>query len=61
VKKAILAPYGNDESLLNKINLLRDSGEKVIQELPGHDEHVKELGCDRKLVSLSGQWQVISA
>jgi ATP phosphoribosyltransferase regulatory subunit len=61
VIKGILAPYGNDASLLNIINSLRLSGDKVIQELPGHDAHIQELGCDRKLVNQAGQWQVVSA
>lgn len=61
VKKGILAPYGNEDSLLNKINLLRESGEKVIQELPGHDAHKQELDCDRTLVNKAGEWQVVSA
>ena len=61
VKKAILAPYGNEASLINKINSLRASGEKVVQELPGHDAHIAELNCDRKLVSQAGQWQLVSA
>jgi ATP phosphoribosyltransferase regulatory subunit len=59
VIKGILAPYGNDASLLNIINSLRLSGDKVIQELPGHDAHIQELGCDRKLVKQSGVWQVV--
>jgi ATP phosphoribosyltransferase regulatory subunit len=61
VKKGILVPYGNDESLLKIINTLRSSGEKVVQELPGHEAHNKELGCDRKLVSQAGQWLVVPA
>lgn len=59
VKKGILAPYGKEDSLLNLINSLRFSGEKVVQELPGHDAHNQELGCDRKLVKQSGVWQVV--
>jgi len=61
VKKAILAPYGNEASLINKINSLRASGEKVVQELPGNDVHIAELNCDRKLVNQAGQWQLVSA
>ena len=61
VKKSILAPYGNEASLISKINSLRASGEKVVQELPGHDAYIAELNCDRKLVNQAGQWQVVSA
>lgn len=61
VKKGILAPYGNEASLISKINSLRAYGEKVVQELPGHDAYIAELNCDRKLVHQAGQWQVVSA
>lgn len=61
VKKGILAPYGNESSLINKINSLRDSGERVIQDLPGQETHKQELNCDRKLVNQAGEWQVVAA
>jgi len=60
LKKGILAPYGNELSLLNKISILRASGEKVIQELPGHHAHNHELGCDRKLINKAGEWHVVA-
>ena len=60
IKKGILAPCGNDKSLLNKISELRESGEKVVQELPGHDEYKQELDCDRGLVNEAGQWKVVT-
>ena len=60
VKKGILAPYGNEESLVNKINSLRASGEKVVQALPGHDAHNHELGCDKKLENQAGNWEVVA-
>ena len=60
LKKGILAPYGNELSLLNKISILRASGEKVIQELPGHHAQNHELGCDRKLINKAGEWQVVA-
>jgi len=60
LKKGILAPYGNELSLLNKIIILRASGEKVIQELPGHHAQNHELGCDRKLINKAGEWQVVA-
>jgi ATP phosphoribosyltransferase regulatory subunit len=61
VKQCILAPYGNDDSLIKKINELRKSGEKVVQELPGHEAYVDELNFNRKLKNLDGVWQVIAA
>ncbi len=60
VKKGILAPYGNEVSLVNKINSLRASGEKVVQALPGHDAHNHELGCDKKLENQAGHWEVVA-
>jgi len=59
VKQCILAPYGNDDSLIKKIDELRKSGEKVVQELPGHEAYVDELNFNRKLKNLDGVWQVI--
>ena len=61
LKKCIVAPYGNEKSLINKIEELRESGEKVVQELPGHEAHVDELNFDRRLKNLDGVWQVITA
>ncbi len=60
-KKCILAPYGNENLLMNKINELRNSGEKVIQELPGHEAYVDELNFDRRLKKMDGVWQVVAA
>ncbi len=60
-KKCILAPYGNENLLINKINELRNSGEKVIQELPGHEAYVDELNFDRRLKKMDGVWQVVAA
>jgi ATP phosphoribosyltransferase regulatory subunit len=61
VKQCILAPYGNDDSLIKKIDELRKSGEKVVQELPGHEAYVDELNFNRKLKNLDGVWQVVAA
>ena len=55
----ILAPVGNEASLLSKISELREQGERVIQELP--DVEVDQgYGCDRRLVKQqSGDWAVV--
>ncbi|MEK7927201.1 ATP phosphoribosyltransferase regulatory subunit, partial [Burkholderia contaminans] len=37
---------------------LRDSGEVVIQALPGHDHVLDEFACDRSLVERNGAWVV---
>jgi ATP phosphoribosyltransferase regulatory subunit len=54
----ILAPWGNERSLLEKIDELRQQGERVIQELPDVDVD-QSHGCDRRLVLQSDQWNVI--
>ena len=38
---------------------LREEGERVIEFLPGQQDDVSETGCDRKIVEINGQWQVV--
>ena len=59
--KAIFAPSGNDAGLQASIEALRKDGQAVIQELPGHEAHRRELNCDRMLVLQDGTWQVVAA
>jgi ATP phosphoribosyltransferase regulatory subunit len=55
----ILAPAnGRDAKLTAKIAALRRAGEVVIEELPGHARHRRELGCTRVLVKRRGRWQL---
>jgi ATP phosphoribosyltransferase regulatory subunit len=55
----ILAPEnGRDAKLVAKVAALRRAGEIVIEELPGHARHQRELGCTRVLVKRGGRWQV---
>lgn len=61
VAKAIYAPYGDDAALQASIEALRNEGHVVIQALPGHEAHRRELNCDRMLVLQSGTWQVVAA
>ena len=56
--KSILAPEGNDKSLLNKIEALRAEGLVVIQALPNSQTNASELNCDTQLVSRDGQWLI---
>ena len=56
--KSILAPAGDDKSLLAQIEALRAKGNIVIQALPNTQTHLAELNCDRKLVELNGAWQI---
>lgn len=55
-KDAILAPWGQDESLRRKIVELRKAGEVVIQSLPGHDSEQDEFDCNRAVVFDGGNW-----
>ncbi|TAL95597.1 MAG: ATP phosphoribosyltransferase regulatory subunit [Paraburkholderia sp.] len=55
---AILAPWQHDEALRASVVALRDTGEVVIQALPGHDHDLDEFACDRVLVERNGAWVV---
>jgi ATP phosphoribosyltransferase regulatory subunit len=57
-KGAILAPCAEDEALRAEIARLRNAGEVVVVDLPGHDESTHELGCDRRLEKKDGKWRV---
>ena len=55
----ILAPCANGNAkLAAKIEALRRAGQVVIEELPGHARHRRELGCSRELVRARGAWVV---
>ena len=56
---AIIAPYNSDVSLQATIESLRLRGEIVIVDLPGHDAHREELGCNRILVKNEDRWEVV--
>jgi ATP phosphoribosyltransferase regulatory subunit len=58
--RAILAPYAEDAALSAKIAELRAAGEVVIVDLPGHEAHRAELGCDRILVRQDAGWAVVT-
>jgi len=55
---AILAPYLEDAALRAAVQALRDEGEIVIVDLPGHEAARAELGCDRRLVRRGAKWEV---
>jgi ATP phosphoribosyltransferase regulatory subunit len=58
---AVLAPHSPDDVDLRQfIASLRDSGERVVGALPGHDGECTECGCDRRLVRRDGRWQIES-
>lgn len=57
----IMAPYGEtDAALRATIVALRAAGEVVVVDLPGHEAHQDELGCDRKLVKQGDDWTVVA-
>ena len=58
VARAVRAPWGNDSDLIASVKQLRQSGEIVIQMLPGQVLSLDEFVIDRELVLLDGQWQV---
>lgn len=56
---AILAPMVDDAALQARMEELREAGEIVIQDLPGHESNREELNCDRQLVFRGGRWEVL--
>ena len=58
-RKAILAPASGDAALAALVAKLRDGGEIVVADLPGHAAARAELGCDRAIESQGGRWQVV--
>ncbi len=56
--QGILAPYGADPALAEKIAALRSAGQIVQVELPGQEAYRAEARCDRRLVLKNGVWEV---
>ncbi len=57
--KAILAPYAKNAKLHEKITELRNAGEIVIADLPGHEDTQHEYDCDRTLTQEpDGSWVI---
>jgi ATP phosphoribosyltransferase regulatory subunit len=44
--------------LKDAIAQLRAAGNVVVVDMPGHEKHRDELGCDRKLEKKDGKWRV---
>jgi ATP phosphoribosyltransferase regulatory subunit len=57
-KRSIRAPWGRDPALREKILELRNAGEIVIQNMPGHENDQEEFDCDRALMHMNGIWTV---
>ena len=58
-RSGILGPHTGDASARAEIERLRGAGEVVVVRLPGHDEHLSELNCDRELKLIGGHWSVV--
>ncbi len=56
--KGILAPYKKNKVLEKKIRQLRNEGQIVIMELPGHEDDHDVSDCDRRLVICDGVWRI---
>ncbi|MBL8525967.1 MAG: ATP phosphoribosyltransferase regulatory subunit, partial [Betaproteobacteria bacterium] len=59
LRAAILGPAMADNAALTEVARLRSIGEIVIARLPGAEQHVAELGCDRELKQVDGRWSVV--
>jgi ATP phosphoribosyltransferase regulatory subunit len=58
-RNAILGPATQDTAVEAEVARLRVAGEIVIARLPGAEQHVAELGCDRELKQIDGRWSVV--
>jgi ATP phosphoribosyltransferase regulatory subunit len=58
LRAAICAPWGDAPGLLAAVAALRRLGETVVCVLPGQEEQIDELHCDRELIEVGGQWVV---
>ena len=60
--RGILAPLCDDargdSGLAKRIAALRDAGEVVVHEFPGHADAIVELHCDRRLVRRDNDWAI---
>lgn len=56
--RAIRAPWGTDPALVVALRRLRESGDVVIQMLPGDTHALDEFIVDRELILDSGEWTV---
>lgn len=55
---AVLASGAGSDGFREAVAALREAGENVVIELPGHEGTWREAGCDRRLVLRGGAWQV---
>jgi ATP phosphoribosyltransferase regulatory subunit len=55
---AILVPAEEDAELHARVRELRAQGERLVQQLPGQEGNVAEMGCDRVMRWNGTQWAV---
>ena len=60
LQTAIRAPWGESSGLREAIANLRNAGEVVVCELPGHEAQTQEFECNRSLHEVAGQWVIKS-
>jgi ATP phosphoribosyltransferase regulatory subunit len=58
ISHAIMAPWGDSDSLRAAIHQLRSNGEIVIESFPGHEHNESSMICDRRLVLKDQSWLV---
>jgi ATP phosphoribosyltransferase regulatory subunit len=56
---AVLAPFGDDPALIERVEALRASGTVVIQALPDQPGDPAEMGCAYRLENQGEQWDVV--
>ncbi|WP_455221406.1 ATP phosphoribosyltransferase regulatory subunit [Kaarinaea lacus] len=61
IASGIFAPYGDEESLVQVIDELREQGNRVVVALPGQSDDAGLMGCDRKLEKQNDKWVVVKA
>lgn len=54
----IWAPAENDPALLQRIEALREAGERVVVQLPGQATDASEHLCERRLIHRNGEWHI---
>jgi len=57
-QRRILAPARDDDALAKLVQRLREKGDVVVTELPGHAEHRAELGCSHTIAHIGGRWRL---
>ncbi len=55
----IFVPCSDEPDQTEAISKLRNQGEIVICELPGQNDTLEDMGCDRRLECQDGQWVVV--